>query len=119
MTFNIAADLNTKARNLAAEAEALRARLRVVDSDLRDIAAAARLYDVELETPIAANLRNSLTVRDIVLRKLTEAGTEGVTVAKLRGECGDLHEKTIGMTLYRLKLDGICKRVGGRLWVIA
>jgi hypothetical protein len=60
------------------------------------------------------------TVREIVLEKLKEAGTEGTKAAELRkvietARGTQLHEKTVGMTLYRLSQEGVARREG-RTW---
>jgi hypothetical protein len=60
------------------------------------------------------------TVREIVLRYLKNSAVRGAKasdirqhIETLRGE--QLHEKTVGMTLYRLSLDGLVRREG-RTW---
>lgn len=60
------------------------------------------------------------TVREIVLQQLQDAGDKGAKASDLRkyieGARGaPLHEKTVGMTLYRLAQDGFARREG-RTW---
>lgn len=59
-------------------------------------------------------------IRDIVLERVEEAGSEGTRAARIRRYIervygNDLHEKTVGMTLYRLKQDGLVRR-DGQTW---
>lgn len=60
------------------------------------------------------------TVRDLTLEKLKEAGSKGARAADIRKYIEDLrgtvlHEKTVGMTLYRLAKEGAARRQG-RIW---
>jgi hypothetical protein len=111
-------DLNARAKALSEEGARLRERQQQIWREMLDIAAAARLFDVALTLPEGVTLPGGNTVRDHVLRRLAEAGTAGTTAAELQKGFGHLHPKTIGMTLYRLSKENICKRVGTRLWVI-
>jgi hypothetical protein len=66
------------------------------------------------ETPVSA------TIRDLVLRHLSDAKDKGTKAAEIRRlveaqRQETLHEKTIGMTLYRLSRDGLARR-DGRTW---
>lgn len=63
---------------------------------------------------------NDAPVRKIVLRQLRLAGNDGLTARKIRDHFKvvlgrNLHEKTVGMTLYRLSRDGLARREG-RTW---
>lgn len=116
--MDMAADLNARVKALSAESATLRERQRQIGCEMLDIAAAARLFDVELILPEGFKLLSGNTVRDHVMRKLAEAGATGTTAAELSKGMEHLHPKTIGMTLYRLSKDNFCKRVGTRLWVI-
>jgi hypothetical protein len=56
-------------------------------------------------------------IRDIVLAKLKEAGQNGLRAKMIRDFIQetfkrDIHEKTVGMTLYRLSQDNLAYRVG-------
>jgi hypothetical protein len=60
------------------------------------------------------------TLRQIVLERLSEAGSEGSKAAAIRefyersfGKT--IHEKTVGMTLYRLQGEGLVRREG-HIW---
>ncbi len=60
------------------------------------------------------------TVRELVLDRLKAAGDEGSKAKLIRAYIETarsikLHEKTVGMTLYRLGLDGLARR-DGRTW---
>jgi len=60
------------------------------------------------------------TVREIVLAQLGAAGDAGVKAANIRKFIEEtysqtVHEKTVGMTLYRLSKDGLARR-DGRTW---
>lgn len=62
------------------------------------------------------------TARDIVLEELRKAGDAGRKAADLRQVITraigrEIHEKTAGMTLYRLSRDKLVRRVG-RTWFI-
>jgi hypothetical protein len=73
------------------------------------------------ETPAAAlSESESPTVRDFVLGELIAAGAQGRKASELRAEFDrlfsrQLHEKTMGMTLYRLSEKGRARREG-RTW---
>lgn len=61
-----------------------------------------------------------LSVRELVLAQLQAAGAAGNTAAAIRKYIEDvrktkLHDKTVGMTLYRLSQDGLARREG-RTW---
>ena len=109
--------LNARLKALAEEGAALRDRLRQIGAEMMDCAAAARVFGVTLTVPEGVNLQDRMTVRDIVMRRLTEAGPDGLTSTDLNKELKHLHPKTVGMTLYRLSKENFCKRVGSRLWV--
>lgn len=56
-------------------------------------------------------------IRDIVLERLKEAGQNGTRAAPIRDHikekyAREIHEKTVGMTLYRLAKDKLAHRVG-------
>jgi hypothetical protein len=60
------------------------------------------------------------TVREAALERLSSAGEDGTTAASIRDYIEEkrgekLHYKTVGMTLYRLKEDGLARREG-RTW---
>ncbi|MCP5432223.1 MAG: hypothetical protein H6923_03020 [Alphaproteobacteria bacterium] len=62
-------------------------------------------------------------IKEIVLDRLKEAGDNGAEAAKIRAHiervyADKLHEKTVGMTLYRLAKDGLVRR-DGRTWYLA
>lgn len=110
--------------------------------NLEDCQAAARLFGAEdeimsahpaptlverggraVEIPLygrvgnAPRKRGGRRVRDIVLERLEAAGTEGTKAAPIREHVEaavgqKIHEKTVGMTLYRLAQDGLAKREG-------
>jgi len=60
------------------------------------------------------------TLREVVLRRLDDAGEQGVKANEIRDYVEDnypdgFHQKTIGMTLYRLAKEGLARR-DGRTW---
>lgn len=62
-------------------------------------------------------------IADIVLERLRIAGTDGSKAAEIRRHIlrtykADIHEKTVGMTLYRLQKDGKVAR-DGHTWFLA
>jgi hypothetical protein len=62
-------------------------------------------------------------IKDIVLDRLKTAGPKGSKAAPIRDHIervyGEkIHEKTVGMTLYRLAKDGLVRREG-RTWFLA
>jgi hypothetical protein len=64
--------------------------------------------------------RHPVPVRDAILRHLRAVGNAGTKVADVRRHLSEaygmnLHEKTPGMTLYRLLKDGLARREG-RTW---
>jgi hypothetical protein len=65
-------------------------------------------------------LEAGATIRELVLERLKLAFPEGLKAADIRAHIEalrgtELHEKTVGMTLYRLSLDGAVSRTG-RTW---
>ena len=77
-----------------------------------------------IKPTIAADRRASRqTLRDVILDRLTAAGFEGSKAAPIRefyertfGKI--IHEKTVGMTLYRLQNDGLVRHEG-HTWFLA
>jgi hypothetical protein len=69
--------------------------------------------DGEPEKPIPSN------IRDLVMEQLRQAGDAGIKVAPIKDYIAakgiEMHEKTVGMTLYRLSKDGFARR-DGRTW---
>lgn len=116
--MDMTADLNARAKALADESAKLRERQQQIGREMLDIVAAARLFEITLALPDGVKLPGGNTVRDHVLRRLAEAGTAGTTAAEISKGMEHLHPKTIGMTLFRLSKENLCKRVGTRLWVI-
>lgn len=62
----------------------------------------------------------SRSIRDLVLERLKSAAPRGLKASEIRGYIEalretQLHEKTVGMTLYRLSLDRLVRREG-RIW---
>ena len=71
----------------------------------------------------SAPLQTEKTVRDFALERLKSAGTAGMKASEIRkfieaARGTELHEKTVGMTLYRLSLEGLARR-DGRTWFSA
>ena len=73
------------------------------------------------KTP-SAQISKRPPVRELVLDLLREAGEKGAQATPMRQHIKrvyntDLHSKTVGMTLYRLSLDGLVRREG-RTWFL-
>jgi hypothetical protein len=72
------------------------------------------------EKPAAALAQRPVAVRDAILRHLRAVGNRGTNVGAIKRHLADayaitVHEKTPGMTLYRLLKDGLARREG-RTW---
>ncbi|MCB1500992.1 MAG: hypothetical protein KDK07_14575 [Bauldia sp.] len=61
-------------------------------------------------------------IKDIVLARLKDAGAAGSGATAIRKYIeqvyGEIHRKTVGMTLYRLSKDGLVRR-DGNTWFLA
>jgi hypothetical protein len=62
-------------------------------------------------------------IADIIVERLNTAGGDGSKAADIRRYISrkydaDIHEKTVGMTLYRLQKDGVVRREG-HTWFLA
>jgi hypothetical protein len=71
--------------------------------------------DVPDSEPVGSTPESTATVRDLVLDNLKAAKEEGATAAAIRADVelrrhAKLHDKTVGMTLYRLSQDGLARR---------
>jgi hypothetical protein len=70
--------------------------------------------DGEADRPVPSN------IRDLVLARLKAAGPDGTKVAPIKnyiaGQGIEMHDKTVGMTLYRLSKEGFARR-DGRMWL--
>ncbi len=78
------------------------------------------LFDVVEAEPLGTDTENVSTIRDIVLEYLKAAKDAGIKAAEAREYVealrhSKIHEKTVGMTLYRLSNDGLARREG-RTW---
>ena len=102
---------------------ALVERRQKIAHDINALCVAARLFGSELPAlgGVASIRPNGTpTVRDFVLAAL--ASSDGsVRTANLRSSYADqygvqVHPKTMGMTLFRLKRDGLAHRKGGHNW---
>ena len=91
--------------------------------------AAGELFGVELETPddvirqsehsaIRRHTENQVpTIRELTVEWLKTAGDSGIKAATIRQQIEskyhiNLHDKTVGMTLWRLSQDGLARREG-------
>lgn len=79
------------------------------------------LGETEAKEPLES--RESSRVRDRVLKYLESVGSKGSKAALIRGHLRDVyaqttHEKTVGMTLYRLLKEGLVRR-DGHTWFLA
>jgi hypothetical protein len=81
--------------------------------------------DVDLEAGVETEQKivNRPSVREIALERLELASEEGLKAADLREfiettYAGEIHEKTVGMTLYRLLKDGLVRREGHKWFFV-
>ena len=126
--------LREKIDELLSERSELQARMRANTSAFLDAVAAGRLFGVDV--PLPPDMREpsarppnaprvdqpslfqaDRSIRDMVLEQLKLAGKRGMKATPLRGMIESLlgrrlHDKTIGMTLYRLSKDGSVRRDG-------
>jgi hypothetical protein len=65
-------------------------------------------------------VRGEVTIKDLVLDLAEKAYPAPVRASRLRHDLisrgHDIHEKTVGMTLYRLSQAGYVRRIGSRDW---
>ncbi|RWC72749.1 MAG: hypothetical protein EOS30_15275 [Mesorhizobium sp.] len=58
-------------------------------------------------------------IKDVVIERLRQSGEEGARLSEIKefvtAQGIPMHEKTVGMTLYRLSKDGLTRRAG-RTW---
>jgi hypothetical protein len=127
-----------KVERLSAERAKLKERWQANNAAWSDAVAAGRLFGVEVKFPSdmerlapgglprvqprheQTNLFAPIadgSIRAAVLERLQKAGEAGIKGAEIRREIENklgrkLHEKTIGMTLYRLSLKGLSRREG-------
>lgn len=129
--------LQAHERDLMAQISDCFAAARVFGFDLvaefqRSAQNISRQLDLKTPEPRTANLadippvaaaRSEPTIRDLVLSAIRKAHPKAVRASTIRRELANLghatHEKTVGMTLYRLSKDGLTRRVGGRDWYLA
>lgn len=103
--------------------EALREQERQIYLRIKDCEAAGRLFGIEfapIDRPAKPPSKGSPpNVREFVLSYLSQCpvGAKSSQIAAAYSEefRRHLHPKTIGMTLYRLKQDGVV-RIDGRVW---
>jgi hypothetical protein len=102
--------------------DGIRQQEREALAALADCAAAARTFGVALDIALPVKV-DGPQVKNFVLERLAAVGAVGIKTPVLRQEFKQLtgrevHEKTMGMTLYRLKTDGAAVR-RGRVWFAA
>lgn len=78
---------------------------------------------VPISPPQAAPISKRPPIREIVIDQLKEAGAKGARAADIRQYIErvydpDIHEKTVGMTLYRLSQRDIVRRRGLRWFFV-
>lgn len=102
--------------------QAMHDQERVIILQIRDCEAAARLFGFEfpkLDRPTKALLKAPENVREFTLALLHQS-PNGIKSAAIREAYESqfrkqIHPKTIGMTLYRLKQDGLAE-INGHIW---
>jgi hypothetical protein len=118
-------ELLRQLRAIEEEALKLQARRGEIQHHLEDCQAAARLFGVALDEteptpapalPNGSSNREKLPIRMMVLDELKRAYPNPVRAGPLRQALLDrginTHEKTVGMTLYRLSLNRLSNRIG-------
>lgn len=90
---------------------------RMGDSSISRGASATVLLGDKVEAEI---VRRPIAINDAILQYLRAVGEAGTNVAQIKQHLADaygitVHEKTPGMTLYRLLKKGLARRVG-RTW---
>jgi hypothetical protein len=126
-----------KVEHLLTERKEIKDRWQANSRALHDAVAAGRLFAVDIELPDDIDLpapshppkqartnspspfvaSGERSIRQIVLEQLKAAGAKGVKSGPLRPVIEkivghEVHEKTMGMTLYRLSKDGEARRDG-------
>jgi hypothetical protein len=109
-------------------------RMRAIHGEMKDCEAAARVFGGTLEARpfweppqpkldlTGASTTQGTVVRSVVLQQLEQAFPGSVKAADIREVLAnmhvDVHEKTVGMTLYRLSLKGLARRIGIRWFFV-
>ncbi len=89
--------------------------VEVLEEEVEEEAVKETKEDVADETS-GDKVDNSASIRELVLDRLKIAGSGGSDAATIRSALPQgLHEKTVGMTLYRLSKSGMARREG-RTW---
>jgi hypothetical protein len=97
-------------------------RRRELLAKRNDCLAAFRLFDLPLPegAELPAHNAHAITLREFVLCKLKDAYPNPLTSSAIKNDLDaqgrKTHPKTVGMTLFRLKHNGKCRRDGGRDW---
>lgn len=101
---------------LSPKARALRSKVKeTVIVDYSDLA--AKQGRMTSPPPAVASEQAMPRIRDVILERLKSAGSGGTRAAPIRQYIKekygrDIHEKTVGMTLYRLASDKLVHRIG-------
>jgi hypothetical protein len=99
----------------------LREEERLARLHIKDCEAACRVFDIEISQSddCSGPFKDAENVREFTLSFL-KASTEGTKASIIRAAYQNnfgkhLHPKTVGMTLYRLKQDGLAA-IQGHIW---
>ena len=102
---------------------AMRTQEHRILMQIRDCEAAARVFGFEFPPLIGEQMflaTGQENVREFTLAFLNQspAGTKSREIKNAYEDHfqKNIHPKTIGMTLYRLKLDGLVEKIGGQVW---
>jgi hypothetical protein len=79
---------------------------------------------IETKSTKVVNDQPRPPIRQIIYKQLHSTGKKGMRASELRGYieenyAGAIHEKTVGMTLYRMMKDGLVRREGHRWFLDA
>lgn len=114
-------ELLLKRLEVRARLAEIKAEDEAIDRKLRDLVAAGRVFGQTIDV-IDLHETLKLKIKDRVLEILKQAGPEGTKTALIREHLAmafgiKTHEKTVGMTLYRLSQENppLVRRVG-RIW---
>lgn len=123
--------LKAKQNKLCSRRDSLERAIKECDSRLEDCFAAARLFginltssptDIQQNLGILGNLEDKPTLRDFVLSTLKKQHPAPLKAREIQEQYeflyGKIHDKTVGMTLYRLSKDGEVVRKG-RDWTFS
>lgn len=110
--------------------ERLESRIARRDETIAELDRAALTFGIQPPAPVREPSRQNVKpvasaapqFKDVALDYLKEAHPKTLKAAQIQNRCEILlgrkfHEKTAGMTLYRLAKDGLVRRIGRAHWL--